>query len=194
MKKILLIALAALVSLSLAACGRDGKAYENDPLLTSYYAGQASPAYRMLQKNIFKNMIENGWAGDDVEGAAWNYDTFAEYLCYDAQGALIEPPEPLYCCTYSASGGETGFVVVSYSGEALTRVLSAQTPSLFDLRACWDEVADLLSQSDVDLSTATAARVSLLNAAGEEYEAIQITDGGGNACVYEFPSVISQQN
>lgn len=192
MKKLLLIALAALLPMWLTGCGR--QVDEAGPLLTSYYAGQDSPAYSMLQKSIFKSMIENGWAGDGVEGAAWNYGTFTEYLCYDAQGALIQPAEPLYCCTYSTGGGQSGFVVVSYSGEALSRVFSAQTPSLYDLQACWDQVSDALAQSEVDLSTSIAARVSLLDDAGESREAIQITDRSGNTFVYEFPAVLSRRD
>lgn len=93
-------------------------------LSNSYYEGQSSRAYEMVQKSIFKKLLLNGWLDEisGMENARWNYDTFTKYTVLDRDPVPDEEQGELYCCTFSADNGRYGYIVISYSGDGLSKI------------------------------------------------------------------------
>lgn len=92
-------------------------------LSNSYYEAQSSRAYQMLQKSIFKKLLLNGWLDEisGMENARWNYDTFTKYTVLDRDQIPDEDQGELYCCTFSADNDRCGYIVISYSGDGLSK-------------------------------------------------------------------------
>lgn len=157
-----------------------GDAGAADALARSYYAGQEDRAYRMLQKHIFQSILE-GWVPAGLEHPVWNYGTFTRYTVLDQAGVPEEQAETLYCCTVSADGGKSGYVVLSYSGDGLSRVRAEETPYLYDLDAAAAVLAEL------DVAPAAAERVQVPDPdGGPAAEGIRFVDAQGRATLCRF--------
>lgn len=147
-------------------------------LVQSYYQGQESRAYGMLQKSIFQNLLDD-WAGEAFANPAFDYDTFSSYQILDEEGAPVEGQGELYQCTFHDEEGRYGFLVVSYEGEGMSQVNTVETPYPFDLQANLKDIVAQLGEDGLDGETADAKRVQL---AGEDstQEAIYISDQAGH--------------
>lgn len=156
---------------------------------STYYEGQSSQAFQMLQKSIFKKQLANGWL-DEIEGienARWNYDTFTNYTVLDHGKADGENQGELYCCTFTADHDRYGYVVISYNGDSLSKVRAVETPYLYDFMTERDQIKKELENSGLDLSTASALRAESPGEDGSDpAEGISITDGKGNQYFYKF--------
>lgn len=154
--------------------------------VTSYYEGQSSRAYKMLQKSIFKNLI-GGWTEEGISNPVWNYDSFARYEVLNRSSTGAEEGAELYYCTFSADNGKCGYGVLAYHGDGMSKVKVAETPYLYDLQANIEAVSDALGKTELDPATARAVRVEVNGAAeGESEEAIRISDDKGRAYLYYF--------
>lgn len=158
-------------------------------LNNSYYEGQSSRAFQMLQKSIFKKLLLNGWLDEieDMENARWNYDTFTKYTVINQDQAAAGDQGELYCCTFSADNDRYGYIVLSYSGDGLSKIRAAETAYLYDFLSERDQIKKELEKSGVDLSTASALRAE---AWGEDdsgpEEGIYFTDNKGSHYFYSF--------
>lgn len=158
-------------------------------LSNSYYEGQSSRAFQMLQKSIFKKMLANGWLDEmsGLENARWNYDTFTNYTVLDRDPALHEEQGELYCCTFSADHDRYGYIVMSYNGDGLSKIRAVETPYLYDFLSERDQIEKELKTSGVDLSTASVRRAEVLGEDGSDpAEGISFTDSKGNQYFYRF--------
>ncbi len=152
-------------------------------LVSSYYAGQDSRAFGMLQKNIFRNWVEN-WS-KDAANPKWDFDTFTRYYVLDKETMSAIGNGELYLCTVSGDNDRYGYIVVEYHGDSLSRVSTADTLYPYDLKANLADISVLLDGTDIDMATAEAARVSIVDAESDRSkEAIRITDGRGHDFVY----------
>lgn len=158
-------------------------------LLDSYYKGQNSRAFKMIQKRIFQNNLES-WISvqiDDIDNPVWNYDSFTKYHIVNQDMISVALDEDLYYCTFSADHNKSGYIVVSYDGESLSKVEAVETPYLYDLNANLEDITDALRETGLDLSSASASRVQLTDEDGNRTdEAIHITDGNGSGYLYCF--------
>ena len=158
-------------------------------LSNSYYEGQSSRAYQMLQKSIFKKLLLNGWLDEisGMENTRWNYDTFTKYTVLDRDQVPDEDQGELYCCTFSADNDRCGYIVISYSGDGLSKIRAVETPYLYDFLSERDQIKKKLETSGVDLSTASARRAEALGEDGSDpAEGIYFTDSKGNHYFYSF--------
>lgn len=154
--------------------------------VTSYYEGQSSRAYKMLQKSIFKNLI-GGWTEEGISNPVWNYDSFARYEVLNRDLTGVEKDAELYYCTFSADNGKCGYGVLAYHGEGMSRVKVVETSYLYDLQANMEAISDALGKTELDPATARAVRVEVNGAdAGEAEEAIRISDDKGHDYLYYF--------
>lgn len=192
MKKVLSVLFPVLLAFALISCSAPGGASpdaEEAKLLDSYYAGQESQAFGMLQKSIFQRLI-GGWTDESIQNPSWNYDSFARYDILNEDFTSSAGGQELYYCTFSASGGKSGYIVLSYDGDSLSRVSAAETPYLYDLRSSLDEIAPQLEQAEIELSSAEALRVRIAAAdGGQPEEAIRVTDQAGHTFLYYFSEV-----
>lgn len=157
-------------------------------LSNSYYEAQSSRAYQMLQKSIFKKLLLNGWLDEisGMENARWNYDTFTKYTVLDRDQIQMRIRE-LYCCTFSADNDRCGYIVISYSGDGLSKIRAVETPYLYDFLSERDQIKKKLETSGVDLSTASARRAEVLGEdSSDPAEGIYFTDSKGNHYFYSF--------
>lgn len=156
-----------------------------EPLLASYYEGQESKAYKMLQKSIFKKLLDQ-WTGEDVHNPVWNYDSFTSYQLPDSDRDSLPSGTEIYCCTYSEDNGKYGFVVIAYEGSGLSKICLEETPYPFDLKENIEDVMEELKKTDIDLSTASAVRERINDGKQGITEAVRITDRKGNSCLLLF--------
>lgn len=157
-----------------------------DPVISSYYSGQSSRAFKMLQKSIFKRLVDH-WTDADIQNSVWNYDTFMRYQILDSGSACVGLGEELYCCTFSSDNGKFGYIVVSYDGDSLRNMGVVETQYLYDLNSNIEEIMIELKEANIDLSSAVASRVKLVDTDGKSsVEAISIVDGDGNVCICYF--------
>ena len=143
----------------------------------------------MLQKSIFKKLLLNGWLDEisGMENARWNYDTFTKYTVLDRDQVPNEDQGELYCCTFSADNDRCGYIVISYSGDGLSKIRAVETPYLYDFLSERDQIKKKLETSGVDLSTASARRAEALGEDGSDpAEGISFTDSKGNHYFYSF--------
>ena len=168
--------------------GPEKKAAEIDMehAVSTYYEGQDSRAFKMLQKSIFKNLLD-GWTGEEVEHPVWNYDSFARYEILNPDLTGTEEEAELYYCTFSADNGKYGYGIFSYHGDGMSKMKVAETPYLYDLQANREALSDAFQGTELDSATASAMRVEIKGAAGEESrEAIRISDEKGHTYFYYF--------
>jgi len=157
-----------------------------ETVFSSYYSSQSSHAFSMLNKSIFKSMID-GWTEDDIVNPIWNYDSFTQYHIINHDMVSVADNENLYYCTFSADNDKFGYIVLSYDGSSLQKINTIETSYLYDLQANLDEIADKLSQIEIDLSSAVASRVQLVDINKKQSdEVIRITDENGHNYMYYF--------
>lgn len=152
--------------------------------VTSYYEGQSSRAYKMLQKSIFKKLI-GGWTEEGISNPVWNYDSFARYEVLNRDLTRAEEEAELYYCTFSADNGKCGYGVLAYHEEGMSKVKVAETPYPYDLQANLKAISDALGKTELDPATAEAVRVEV-KGAEEAEEAIRFSDDKGHAYLYYF--------
>ena len=191
MKKLTSVLLAGVLLLAALGCVKayqklSGSEAEFEAAAASYYAGQDSRAYRMLNKSMFRQLLNNGWLENlgDIQNARWNYDTFTEYTILDRDPELTE--EALYCCTFSADDGRCGYLVVAYTGDALRRIDTVETPYLYDFLGNADAIREELGKTELDLSSAAASRVQFKDDHGVSAEGILFQDSAGREYLYHF--------
>ena len=191
MKKLTSVLLAGVLLLAALGCVKayqksSGSEAEFEAAAASYYAGQDSRAYRMLNKSMFRQLLNNGWLENlgDIQNARWNYDTFTEYTILDRDPELTE--EPLYCCTFSADDGRCGYLVVAYTGDALKRIDTVKMPYLYDFLRNADAIREELGKTELDLSSAAASRVQFKDDQGVSAEGILFQDSAGREYLYHF--------
>lgn len=191
MKKLTSVLLAAVLLLAALGCVKayqkaSGSKAEFEAAAASYYAEQDSRAYRMLNKSMFRQLLNNGWLENlgDIQNARWNYDTFTEYTILDRDPELTE--EALYCCTFSADDGRCGYLVVAYTGDALRRIDTVETPYLYDFLGNADAIREELGKTELDLSSAAASRVQFKDDQGVSAEGILFQDSAGREYLYHF--------
>lgn len=161
-----------------------------DSLLDSYYLAPDDPVFAYLQHKSIRRFF-NMWLENDLGGdirADWNYDTLAPVLYLDHDfNSLAKPETRLYTCTFSADDGRCGYIIVSYSddGPSISKwSLLETTPFAYDLRANSGEIAKALAATDIDLSTATAARAEWIDTDRNRGDRIILfTDGKGGRYV-----------
>jgi len=151
-----------------------------DSILSSYYSGQSSRAYTMIQKSIFKRMVDN-WTPANIVNPTWNYETFTQY---QISGSTRQD---LYVCTFSANNNKHGYIVVAYDGSSLEKFAVVETPYLYDLKANMNEITTKLSKTDINLSSTVASRVRLNGS-----EVILFTDNTGKkyACYLDSFKIV----
>ena len=191
MKKLTSVLLAGVLLLAALGCVKayqksSGSEAEFEAAAAFYYAGQDSRAYRMLNKSMFRQLLNNGWLENlgDIQNARWNYDTFTEYTILDRDPELTE--EPLYCCTFSADDGRCGYLVVAYTGDALKRIDTVKMPYLYDFLGNADAIREKLGKTELDLSSAAASRVQFKDDQGVSAEGILFQDSAGREYLYHF--------
>lgn len=204
MKRIIGTALAILLTCTLVGCTNNHNVNTATPmgtsvgelkaaspsdtktLVTSYYQAQSSPAFSMLQHNIFKNWVEN-WS-DETTNPKWNFETFAQYQILDKDTMSAVSDQDLYYCTISADNDKYGYIVVEYHGDSLSRGSeNIDTPYPYDLNVVLADVSSKLAQTDIEMPTAVASRVSIVDTTNNSpEEAIMIKDGKGQVYVYSF--------
>ncbi len=192
MRKIGCVLIGLLCALTVAGCASGGEQGGNQEfgeadlaaIVTSYYAGQDSPAYQMLHKSIFQKLLVNGWLEDldGIANAQWNYDTFTRYTTDQASAVGND----LYCCTFSADDNRCGYLVISFEGDGLSKIEARETPYLYDLKANLASIQAELRKTPLDLTTATASRVQILNSDTAPREGIYFRDDQGNEYLYSF--------
>lgn len=89
--------------------------------------------------------------------------------------------------SFSADNGRYGYIVISYSGDGLSKIRAVETPYLYDFFSERDQIKKELETSGVDLSTASAQRAEALGEDGSDpAEGIYFTDSKGNHYFYSF--------
>lgn len=142
-----------------------------DSIVQSYYKGQKSGAYKMLQKKIFKKLLTQ-WVPSDITNPVYSYSTFSEYHISGSS------KNNLYTCAFTADNGKYGFVVVSYDGQSLSNKGVYITTRLYDLNANISAIEKKLNNTSINLSSATASRMRL-----DGDEVIYFTDSNGQKVV-----------
>lgn len=159
------------------------------PIVTSYYAGQSSHAFIMLQKSIFQNWVEydnNGQINPNLTNPKWNYKSFTQYYILDQDMNSISDQE-LYYGTFTDDNDNSGYIVVSYHGDSLSKIDRTETPYPYDLQANLADITAKLLETDLDPTTAKAARVQIIDTTQDtKREAIRITDAKANQYIYYF--------
>ena len=179
------VALLVVLLLCTAGCAAPAPGQGDCPvaLQSSYTAAQSDRAFAMLQKSVFRSMLQ-GWAGQEFENPVWVYDSFTQYTLFDAELKAQASEFPLYCCGFTDDAGKTGFVVVAYDGDSLQKVELQATPYLYSLDTAWPPLAKALSAAGVDAQQATATR-GRVQQQGAAAEVVVLSDGA-NCCVFDF--------
>lgn len=124
---------------------------------------------------------------DDME---WKFDNFTEYTVLNHEMEPIRPDQQLYCCTFSNGADQSGYVVFSYDekGPSIQNYGVTETsPYLYDLKANAAAILRSLKETDLDLSTAEAARLCWFDEANTRSDqAILFTDAKGGSYLCEF--------
>lgn len=161
-----------------------------ETVLASYYSAQDTPIFEYLQNNSIQSFL-NMWFEEKIDQHArphWNYDTLTQVQLMDHDfESLSRAGEQLYTMTFSIDDGRCGYIIIVYheDGPAISEwSLHETTPDLYDLRANREAIATALSGTDIDLSTAAAARVEWIDTAKRRGDRIILfTDGKGDRYV-----------
>ena len=164
-------------------------------LLNSYYLPKENPVYSYLQNKSIRRFFDM-WFREQISEEAeahWNYDTLAPVLLLDHDfKPVTQQDKGLYTCTFSTDDGRSGYIIVSYGEGAegpyiSKRSLHETTPYQYDLRANGEQIAEALKESDIDLSTASAARAEWIDTENNsEDRIILFTDGKGDRYICYF--------
>lgn len=154
----------------------------NENIIDSYYRGQDSRAFKMLQKNIFQKLLIQ-WIPKNIVNPVYNYETFTNYYVLDDKLKNVNKDRDLYYCTFTADNNKFGYVVVEYDGDSLSYIEVAETSYLYDLQRNIDKIQKELKEIDIDLSSAEVSRVKI-NKPNNSYEAILFRDGNFNHVFY----------
>lgn len=182
---------------SMPSSGADtGKASLPDTVMESYYIGQTEPAFEYFQKSRIQRFLAM-WVEEEIKDIAnpqWNYDTFTRISILDHDFTVSRPDEAIYGCAFSDGAGRYGYIIVKYdeAGPAMGNLgVTETTPYLYDLKANIGKIAAGLLETDIDISTAKASRVYLLDKEKNRADqAIRFTDDKGDnyICYLVSPS------
>ncbi len=181
-----------ILGMLLSGCAAPQPAEQSTIPFDTYYLSSEEPVHVYLQNHSIQRFF-NMWVkedlGEDVE-AHWDYDTLAPVQLLDHNfQSIARSDEPLYTCTFSTDDGRYGYIIVSYGiaadGPYISKwSLHETTPYSIDLRANSKEIAAALSETDIDLSTASAARVEWIDTDQNRGDRIILfTDGKGDKYV-----------
>lgn len=160
----------AMDNVSAMSLESDSKALP-DALSGTYYLPSDDPVYSYLQNKSIKrffNMWLNDYMGEDIE-AQWNYDTLAPVRLLDHDfKSVARSGDTFYTCTFTTDDDRCGYIIVSYregkEGPYISKwSLHETTPYLYDLAANSEQIAAALKETDIDLASASAARVELID-------------------------------
>lgn len=158
------------------------------PIVNSYYATQNSRASSIFQSEMLEGMLEQ-WTDDAIVNPKWNIDSFTQYHSLD-RNMNSTSEEELYYSTFTADNGKQYYMVLRYDAEdggGLGKVRYSETPYPYDLQKNIADITAKLSQTDLDLATAVAARVQVVDVSqNSAREAIRVTDAYGNQYLYYF--------
>jgi len=159
------------------------------PLINSYYLSANDPVYSYLQNNSIKKFLDM-WFAEDIDKNVkpqWNYDTLAPVQILDHDFvSLTRPGVQLYTMTFSADSNRCGYILLAYGVGAEgpfieKRTLIETTPYPYDLKANSEKIASSLKETNLDLSTATAARIEWQDTKKNRGDrVILFQDGKGN--------------
>jgi hypothetical protein len=169
----------------------DGPAYSPEteallePIHDSYYAAQNESVYEFVQRDKVIGFLDQ-WVEHetDIENPQWNFDSFTQYRVLDHDWKHVSSAdEKLYYCTFSDGAEQFGFAVIKYdaTGPSVQNYSITETPnSFYDLDAVLNNLAEKLVESDLDLATTKAERVSWLDRENNRSdETILFTDAVG---------------
>jgi|GEM_PF-5476659 len=156
-------------------------------LINSYYLSENDPVYSYLQNNSIKKFLDM-WFAENIDKNVkpqWNYDTLAPVQILDHDFvSLTRSGVQLYTMTFSADGNRCGYILLSYSAEEPNIEkwsLTETTPYPYDLRANSEKIASSLRETNLDLSTTTAARIEWQDTKKNRGDrVILFQDGKGN--------------
>ena len=152
-------------------------------LQSSYTAAQGDKAFGMLQKSVFRSVLQ-GWAGRGFENPVWVYDSFTRYTVFDAKLNAQATELPLYCCGFTDDAGRAGFVVMAYDGDSLQKVKTQSTPYLYSLDSAWQPLAKALGDAGVDARQAVATRGCVQQQ--NTVKQVVVVTSGAKRCVFDF--------
>ena len=192
LKYILSALLAAAAVMLLGGCSLAAMSAENpagretnlpDTVLDSYYAAQDTPAFEYFHHERIQEFL-GMWVLEetgDIADPKWDYDSFARIIVMDHDLSVSRPDEQLYCLTFTDGTGRCGYVIVKYdaSGPSISNwSVTETTPYQYDLKANGDTISESLSDTDIDLKTASASRVYLFDQKNKRADqVILFTDG-----------------
>lgn len=161
-------------------------------LIDSYYAGQSDPAFEYVQHSSIQKFL-GMWVKDktgDIENPEWNYGSFTKVGILDRNLGVLQTDNPIYSCTFSDGKFRTGYIIVEYdkNGPDLSNYgVKETTPYVYDLKANMAEINESLSKTDIDMSTAKAARVVLYDKENKSADqGILFTDNKGDNYIGYF--------
>lgn len=181
-----------------AASASTGQAVSDAPAVISTYYGNPDPApFKVLKSGMLARILSH-WTNATLEGITnprWNYDSFTRYQVLDHNLQSATRRESLYYCTFTADNGRHGYVVLQYEagsdGGGLGQVSMVETTHLYDLAPNLDAIAIQLEKTELDLATATASRVQLVDTdRNRSDQVILFADGDGSryVCYLADPS------
>lgn len=161
-------------------------------LLDTYYVPPTETVYTYLQNRSIKRFF-NMWLetdiGKDVK-ATWNYDTLAPVQLLDHNfKSIAKSGTQLYTCTFSTDDGRCGYIIVSYNKDdpSIQKWSLCESPYPYDLRTNSQQIAAVLSKTDIDLTTASAIRVEWIDTEKNRGDRIILfTDGKNDRYVCYF--------
>lgn len=161
-------------------------------ILDSYYSAQKTSVYEYFQhKSIqkFLSMWVDAETGD-MGDTDWKFDNFTDYKVLNHEMEPIRQDQQLYCCTFSNGVDRNGYIVFSYeeSDPSIQNYgVTETTPYMYDLKANDSAILKGLKETDLDLSTGKASRLSWFDEKNKRsVEAVLFTDAKGNSYLCEF--------
>lgn len=167
----------------------NNKTKQMEGIIDSYYEKQDSKAFQIIKSGMLKKMLDQ-WTDDTIINPQWNYDSFTKYQILDENmGSISE--EDLYYCIFTADNGKYYEMILDYDygdyGGGLGKVRYNEIPYPYDLQSNWDQIIMKLKETDIDLSTAAAHRVEIVDTnTNSGRQAIFFTDAKGNQMLYHF--------
>lgn len=162
-----------------------------ESIVKSYYAAQETEAWTYFQNNKVQDFMSQ-WVEADtgIKDPVWNYDSFTQFyvLDHDMESAT-RPDQEVYSLTFSDPEGKRfGCAVIEYNKDDPSIgkwSIYETTPELYDLAPNLDPIMEGLRQTDIDLATASASRVSWLERdKNRSDQVILFTDEKGDHYIY----------
>lgn len=161
-------------------------------ILDSYYSAQNTPVYEYFQHKRIQKFLAM-WVDavtGDMENTNWKFDNFTDYKVLNHDMQQIRPDQLLYSCTFSNGVDRTGYVVFSYDDEGPSIQnfgVTETTPHVYDLKSNDSAILESIEETDLDLSTAKASRISWFDDKKKRSDqAVLFTDDNGSNYICEY--------